>query len=67
MSNALTPIIVPNQKAEEVFEYLKNKYNIFVNPTGGKNKKDILRIAHIGNLKYEDYDDLIEKMNEVLK
>lgn len=66
LSNALTPIILPNNNAKEVFNYLKNKYGIFVNPTGGEMADKSLRIAHIGNLKEEDYDLLIEKMKEVL-
>ncbi|MBE6153696.1 MAG: alanine--glyoxylate aminotransferase family protein [Firmicutes bacterium] len=66
LSNALTPIIFPNDNAKEVFEYLKNKYEIYVNPTGGEMGNKSLRVAHIGNLKKEDYDILIEKMKEVL-
>lgn len=67
LSNALTPIIIPNRQAKRVFEYLKDKYGIFVNPTGGEKADEIIRIAHIGNLKEEDYDDLIQKMKEVIK
>lgn len=66
LSNALTPIICPNNNAMEIFEYLKDKYEILINPTGGDLKNKILRIAHIGNLNKEDYDDLIEKMKEVI-
>lgn len=66
LSNALTPIILPKENANEVFNYLKDKYEIYVNPTGGEMKDKSLRIAHIGNLCEEDYDLLIEKMKEVL-
>lgn len=66
ISNALTPIILEEGNANEVFNYLKDKYEIFVNPTGGPLSDKILRISHLGNLKAEDYDELIEKMKEVL-
>ena len=66
LSNALTPIICPNDNAKEIFEYLKDKYDIYVNPTGGELSDKILRIAHIGNLNKEDYKELLEKMKEVL-
>lgn len=66
LSNALTPIILPNNNAKEVFEYLKNKYNIYVNPTGGVLADSTIRVSHIGNLNEKDYDELLEKMSEVL-
>ena len=66
LSNTVTPVIVPNHKAKEVFNYLKEKYDIYVNPTGGKTADDVIRVAHIGNLIESDYDELIEKMKEVL-
>lgn len=66
ISNAVTPIIIEKGNANEIFNYLKDKYDIFVNPTGGLLSDKILRISHLENLKKEDYDDLIEKMKEVL-
>lgn len=66
ISNALTPIICPKNNAKEIFEYLKTKYDIYVNPTGGANENKMLRIAHVGNLKMEDYDELLERMKEVI-
>ena len=67
LSNAVTPIVLTNNNAKEVFECLKNEYEIFVNPTGGELGDKILRISHIGNLQKSDYDDLIIKMKEVMK
>ena len=66
LSNALTPIVLPNNNAKEVFEYLKNNYGIFVNPTGGPLADKTIRVAHIGNLKESDYDMLLERISEVL-
>ena len=62
LSNMLTPIIFENIKASEVIRILKDKYNIFVNPCGGKLADKIIRVSHIGNTTLEDIDNLIEKM-----
>lgn len=67
LSNACTPIVFENGKAHEVYEYLKNKYDIYVTPSGGVLADRIIRVGHIGNMKDEYYDDLIQKMREVLK
>lgn len=66
LSNAATPIIFPKNNARQVFEYLKNNYEIYLNPTGGELEDKMLRVSHLGNLSKEDYDDLIKKMKEVL-
>ena len=66
LSNAVTPVIIPDHKARKVFTELAEKYDIYVNPTGGKTADDVIRIAHIGNLTEADYDELIEKIKEVL-
>lgn len=66
LSNTLTPIVFDNDKAYQVYEYLKEKYDIYVTPSGGALKDKIIRVGHIGNMKDEYYDDLIEKMKEVL-
>ena len=52
--------------AKEIFNYLKDRYGIYVNPTGGELENKILRISHLGNLKPKDYDDLIKKMKEIM-
>ena len=66
LSNALTPIICHKGNAKEIFNYLKDRYGIYVNPTGGELENKILRISHLGNLKPKDYDDLIKKMKEIM-
>lgn len=66
LSNTLTPLLFPNDNAYEVYEYLKNTYDIYVTPSGGVLKTKLLRVGHIGHMKDEYYEDLIEKMKEVL-
>lgn len=62
LSNMLTPIIFEDIKASDVIRILKDKYNIFVNPCGGKLADKIIRVSHIGNTTLEDIDNLVEKM-----
>lgn len=67
LSNAITPIIFKAPIAYKVFEILKDKYGIFVNPTGGMMADYSLRIAHIGQTSVEDNDMLIEKIKTAIK
>lgn len=62
LSNAITPILFDEPIAYKVFEILKNRYDIMVNPTGGPLHDTSLRIAHIGETNCADNDLLIEKM-----
>ncbi|WP_197731407.1 pyridoxal-phosphate-dependent aminotransferase family protein [Eubacterium limosum] len=66
LSNSMTPIIFEKPIAKEVFEGLKNQYGIYVNPTGGKLKERLVRIAHIGNLTIQDNQMLIEHLKVFL-
>ena len=62
LSNMLTPVCFDNIKAGDVIKILKDKYQIFVNPCGGKMADKLLRVSHIGNTTIADIDNLIEKM-----
>ncbi|MFQ7615865.1 pyridoxal-phosphate-dependent aminotransferase family protein [[Clostridium] scindens] len=64
LSNAITPIRFEKNIAKEFFEYLKNEKNIMVNPVGGELGNCSIRVAHIGDLDYEDYDILIDEMKD---
>lgn len=66
LSNSMTPIIFEKPIAKEVFESLKNKYGIYVNPTGGELKERLVRIAHIGNLTIEDNQMLVKHLKVFL-
>ncbi|MDF9824696.1 aspartate aminotransferase-like enzyme [Breznakia sp. PF5-3] len=66
LSNTLTPVYFKDGNAFEIYEYLKNNYDIYVTPSGGALKDKLLRVGHIGHMKDEYYDDLIMKMREVL-
>ena len=66
LSNALTPIIFKDNNAKEVYNYLRNNYDITVTPNGGYLSDKVLRVGHIGNITKEDLQDLVEKIKEVL-
>lgn len=68
LSNAVTPIQpIGKMNADEIFKYLKDKYNIFLCPNGGELKEKIIRVGHIGELKIEHNDILIEAFKEMYK
>ncbi len=67
LSNSVTPIVFPNENATEIYERMKNKYEIILTPSGGDWKNKQLRVGHLGNLKLNDYDDLIEKLEGELR
>ena len=62
LSNAITPVRFDKDIATDFFTYLKNKKNMMVNPVGGELGKCSIRVAHIGDLKFSDYDLLVEEM-----
>ncbi len=65
LSNAVTPVIFDGD-AYEVFEKLRNEYDITVTPSGGDLRGKLLRVGHIGNLCEEDYDALFDALRKVL-
>lgn len=66
LSNALTPLYFKDGGAKALYENLKDKYDIYLTPCGGINADKIVRVGHMGNLCIDDYDDLINKIREVL-
>lgn len=67
LSNAVTPIRFEEPIAKDVFTVLKDKYDIYVNPTGGKNENYVLRVAHIGDTTIEDNQFLVDTLKSVIK
>lgn len=65
-SNTLTPVYFEDISASDVVKELREKYELFVNPCGGKLADKLLRVSHIGNTTKEDIDDLIGKMSIII-
>lgn len=60
MSNALTPLHPTTQSAHQIFLKIKDEYGMWICPNGGDMKDTVFRVGHIGCLKEEDYDKLID-------
>jgi aspartate aminotransferase-like enzyme len=66
LSNAITPIRFEQDIAQELFIYLKDEKHMIVNPSGGELGKRSIRVAHIGDLGFADYDRLIGEIKHFL-
>lgn len=60
LSNAVTPLHPLTQSAYKIFLKIKDEYGMWICPNGGDMKDSIFRVGHLGHLRKEDYDKLIE-------
>ena len=67
LSNAVTPVIFPEENADIVYRELIDKYGFTVNPSGGENAKKMFRVAHVGNHSIEDTEELVLAIEEIIK
>ncbi|MCI9583700.1 MAG: alanine--glyoxylate aminotransferase family protein [Clostridium sp.] len=72
LSNAVTPLHPTGTdkdgrpvSARRIFEILKDEYGIFVCPNGGAMAETVFRVGHMGNLKPEDNDRLIQAWKDM--
>lgn len=65
LSNCLTPLKPKKNNAYDVYLYLKENYGIVLCPNGGELKDTLVRVGHIGNLNKENFDGLIDALNEM--
>lgn len=65
-SNAVTTIEFPDNNATEVFNKMKEKYDMMLTPSGGDIKDKVLRVGHLGSMDIEDYQKLIDGLKEVM-
>lgn len=66
LSNCCTPVLFPQKNASAVYERLKERHGIILTPSGGDWKDLQLRVGHLGNLKQEDFDFLLELLKKEL-
>ena len=68
LSNAVTPLKpLGKMKAHDIFEYVKENYNIYLCPNGGEFKDTLFRVGHIGNLSIKDNEKLLKIFNDMHK
>ena len=66
MSNAVTMFFTRNNDAKELKEYLVSKH-LYINPSSGKYATNAVRVAHIGDLHKEDFDKLLQEIDNFYK
>ena len=67
MSNAVTPLHPLTASAYDIFLTMKDEYGIWICPNGGEMRDTVFRVGHIGDLKEEDYDVLIDAFLDMHK
>jgi len=65
LSNAVTPLHPITASAYKIFEILKDEYDIWVCPNGGKLKEKLFRVGHMGDLKPEDNTTLVNSLKDM--
>lgn len=66
LSNALTPVIFPDENADVIYRQLIDKYGFTVNPSGEKLSKSMFRVSHIGNQTIESTEKLVLAIDELV-
>lgn len=66
-SNLLTSLYFEDVSAYDVFVYLKDNFQIYINPCGGELATKLFRVSHIGNTSVSDIDDLFDKIQIAIK
>ena len=68
-SNCVTALSPTKQgvNAHKIFEIIKNEYGIWVCPNAGDMAEKVFRVGHIGSIKREEIDRLIEVFEDLVK
>lgn len=64
LSNALTPVLI-KPDAKIMYEQLKENYDLIVTPSGGSLENVLIRVGHLGNLCWQDYEVLLAAMEHI--
>lgn len=67
LANGVTSIHPITANAYDIFLILKNEYNIWICPNGGKMKDTIFRVGHIGALTKDDNTILVDAFKDLQK
>lgn len=68
-SNCVTALCPTNLgiSAYEIFEILKDEYGIWICPNAGDLAERVFRVGHIGSIKNEEIDKLVESFKDLVK
>ena len=64
-SNAVSAFWCPEHNAHEVVEVALSEYGIWLCPNGGKYADDVFRVGHIGAIRPDDADVLLESLRRM--
>ena len=64
LSNALTPVLI-KPHAKEMYRRLKEEYGFVVTPNGGDLENVLIRVGHLGNVCWKDYEKLLSAMEHI--
>ncbi|MDU7632991.1 MAG: aminotransferase class V-fold PLP-dependent enzyme [Lachnospiraceae bacterium] len=67
MSNAVTPLHPTTASANDIFQILKDEYQIWVCPNGGELKDKVFRVGHLGALTKADNTILVNALEDMQK
>ncbi|OWV26306.1 aspartate aminotransferase [Fibrobacter sp. UWB1] len=67
LSNAVTPLHPTTASAYDIFLKIKDEYGMWICPNGGDMKDSVFRVGHIGYLRKEDYDKLLDAFVDLKK
>lgn len=67
MSNAVTPIHPLTDSAKDIFNILKDEYEIWICPNGGELAETVFRVGHLGSLTIEDNTTLVNAFKDLQK
>lgn len=65
MSNAVTSLQPLKGSAYNLFKILKDDYGIWICPNGGLLKEKVFRVGHMGNITFQDIDQLINAFDDL--
>lgn len=66
LSNAVTPVLFPDNNAEIVYRRLVEEYGFTVNPNGGEFAESMFRVAHVANTTIEDTEELVLAIQKII-
>ena len=65
LSNIVTLLNILIAKASDIFNILKDEYQIWICPNGGNLEDTLFRVGHIGALTTKDNDTLINALKDL--
>ena len=66
-SNLLTSLYFEDVSAYDIFVYLKDHFQIYINPCGGDLATKLFRVSHIGYTTVADIDNLFDKLDIAIR